>query len=61
MSNHPFDEKPFKVEQRGTYWMVVRRDDVFGTPMSYPARKRVADAECATLNRAYAEAIAEAL
>lgn len=59
MSNHPFEKSPYKVEQRGTYWMVVDRRDPFGTPMSYPARKRVADAECETLNRAYAEAVAE--
>lgn len=49
--------QPYKAEKRGTYWVCV--DDRTGQPVSYPARKRVADAEAETMNRAYAEAVAE--
>lgn len=49
--------KPYKAERRNTYWMAV--DTRTGRHVSYPTpNKRQCANEVATLNRAYAEAVA---
>lgn len=47
--------EPYKVECRGSYWIVI--DSRTGGHVSYPAPKRQAVNEAAILNRAYAEAV----
>jgi hypothetical protein len=50
--------KPYKVEKREGYYIVVD-SRTFNAPASYPTTKRNAEAEAATLNTAFAEAVAE--
>lgn len=48
---------PFQPEKRDGYWVLV--DTRNGQVASYPTTKRQCAAEAATMNRVYAEAIAE--
>lgn len=49
---------PYRAEQRSTYyWVVV--DGRTGTHVSYPSSKSQCKQATKTLNRAYADAIAE--
>lgn len=49
--------KPYKAESRGGYWYAI--DTRTGQPASYPSGPRAARDATDTLNRAYAEAVAE--
>lgn len=51
------DTGPFKAEERAGYWICV--DTRTGGAVSYPTSKSQAAKEAATMNRAYAAAIAE--
>jgi hypothetical protein len=48
---------PYKATARPGYWILV--DTRTGEIASYPTTKRNCAAEAATMNRAYAEAVAE--
>jgi hypothetical protein len=57
MANATTQQGPFVPEESGGYWVLV--DSRTGGAVSYPTTKRNCSAEAATMNRAYAEAIAE--
>lgn len=48
---------PFKAEKRNGYWILV--DSRTGEIASYPTTKSNCQFEADTMNRAYAEAVAE--
>lgn len=58
MSNYPSEKKPYYAENQNCgFWLVV--DSRNGKSVSYPSTEAQAKAGARTMNRAYAEAIAE--